>query len=86
MAEWLGSGLQNHLQRFESARDLKASFATAKGAFSLPAAQAFLHAAMGKEKDLERKALRLCEVNPLIIHRNKVEVDNPPPKLARACS
>ncbi len=23
VAEWLGSGLQNHLQRFESARDLK---------------------------------------------------------------
>ena len=23
MAEWLGSGLQNHLQRFESARDLR---------------------------------------------------------------
>ena len=23
MAEWLGSGLQNHVQRFESARDLK---------------------------------------------------------------
>jgi hypothetical protein len=45
-----------------------------------------LHAAKGKEKGKERKALRLCEVNPLIIHRNKVEVDNPPPKLARACS
>ncbi len=26
MAEWLGSGLQNHLQRFESARDLFNSF------------------------------------------------------------
>ena len=23
MAEWLGNGLQNHVQRFESARDLK---------------------------------------------------------------
>lgn len=23
VAEWLGSGLQNHLQRFDSARDLK---------------------------------------------------------------
>lgn len=23
VAEWLGSGLQNHVQRFESARDLK---------------------------------------------------------------
>ncbi len=26
MAEWLGSGLQNHLQRFESARDLRVPF------------------------------------------------------------
>ena len=26
VAEWLGSGLQNHLQRFESARDLRSSF------------------------------------------------------------
>ncbi len=24
VAEWLGGGLQNHLQRFESARDLQA--------------------------------------------------------------
>jgi hypothetical protein len=23
VAEWLGSGLQNHVQRFESARDLE---------------------------------------------------------------
>lgn len=35
MAEWLGSGLQNRLQRFESARDLtKSSFRQmSEGAF-----------------------------------------------------
>ena len=33
MAEWLGSGLQHHLQRFESARHLKSSFVSHEGFF-----------------------------------------------------
>ena len=39
MAEWLGSGLQNHVRRFESAPDLNpliASLLLSSGAFLFP--------------------------------------------------
>ncbi len=35
MAEWLGSGLQHHLQRFESARHLKKAVSYIEAAFVL---------------------------------------------------
>ena len=61
-AEWLGAGLQNQLQRFESATDLiQSPFAQRLGIFSCPAKQACLsesgceknHSAGGSKRGLD---------------------------------